>query len=144
MVLDRAAALAAERGVEGCVLTLDAPTYQAVMTHAESAELRAKYYEAWVTRGIRPGPARGPLGQRPADRARSCACATRRRRLVGFKSYAEFSLATKMADSPTQVIDFLRDLARRSKPVAAAELESLDDYAGRKLEPWDVAFYPSG
>jgi oligopeptidase A len=60
---------------------------------------------------------------------------------VGFNTYAELSLATKMADSPERVIDFLRDLARRSKPVAAAELAILAEYAGHELEPWDIAFY---
>jgi oligopeptidase A len=61
--------------------------------------------------------------------------------LVGFKTFAEFSLATKMAESPTRVIEFLRDLAERSRTVARDELALIADYAGRKLEAWDVAFY---
>jgi oligopeptidase A len=61
--------------------------------------------------------------------------------LLGFKNYAELSLATKMAESAEQVIDFLRSLARRSKPVAEHELQDLTGYAGHRLEPWDTAFY---
>ena len=61
--------------------------------------------------------------------------------LVGFRSFAEYSLATKMAESPERVIEFLRDLARRSKPVAEQELAELSDFAGQKLEPWDTAYY---
>jgi oligopeptidase A len=61
--------------------------------------------------------------------------------LVGFANYAELSLATKMADSPERVIEFLRDLARRSRPVAERELAMLTDYAQARLEPWDVGFY---
>jgi oligopeptidase A len=140
VVLDRAAALAAERGVEGFVLTLDPPTFQAVMSHAESAELRTKYYEAWVTRASDQGPHAGRWDNGPLIEE-ILALRHEAAGLVGFKSFAEFSLATKMADSPKQVIDFLRDLARRSKSVAAEELDSLNDYAGRKLQPWDVAFY---
>ena len=61
--------------------------------------------------------------------------------LVGFKTFAEFSLATKMAESPQRVIEFLRDLARRSRGGARDELAMVTDYAGRKLESWDVSFY---
>jgi oligopeptidase A len=138
--LDRAKALAAERGLEGYLLTLDPPTYQAVMTHAESSALRAKYYEAWVTRASDQGPFAGRWNNGPLI-DEILALRHEAARLVGFKSYAELSLATKMADSPQQVIDFLRDLARRSRHVAAEELETLSAYAGRKLEPWDVGFY---
>ena len=140
LVLARARAHAAERGLEGYLLTLDPPTYMAVMAHAEHEGLRAKYYEAWVTRASDQGPNagkwdNGPLiGEIVALRHESA-------RLVGFNTFAELSLATKMAESPGQVIDFLRDLARRCKPVAAEELATLSSYAGRKLEAWDVAFY---
>jgi oligopeptidase A len=140
VVLERAKALAKERGVEGFVLTLDPPTFQAVMAHAESAELRALYYEAWVTRASDQGPHAGRWDNGPLIEE-ILALRHEAAGLVGFKNFAEFSLATKMADSPSQVIDFLRDLARRSKPVAAAELDELTRYAGRKLEPWDVSFY---
>jgi oligopeptidase A len=140
VVLERAKALAAERGVDGWLLTLDAPTYQAVMTHAESTQLRSKYYEAWVTRASDRGP---HAGQWDNGQLIEQILATRHEAalLLGFKSYAELSLATKMAESPAQVIDFLRDLARRSKPLAESELLSLTAYAGRALEPWDIAFY---
>jgi oligopeptidase A len=139
-VLERAKALATERGVDGWVLRLDPPTYQTVMSHAESAALRAKYYEAWVTRASDQGPHAGRW-----DNSRNIedilALRHEAAQLVGFKSYAEFSLATKMADSPERVIEFLRDLAVRSRPVAREELAMLTDYAGRKLEPWDTAYY---
>ncbi len=140
IVLERAKALAAERGVEGWVLTLDPPTYQAVMIHAESAALRAKYYEAWVTRSSDQGPHAGRWDNGPLIE-QILALRHEAAQLVGFKSYAELSLATKMAESPEQVIEFLLDLARRSKPVAAEELEALNRYAGRKLDAWDVGFY---
>jgi oligopeptidase A len=140
VVLERARATALERDLPGWLLLLDAPTYQAVLTHAEAPTLRAKFYEAWVTRASDQGPHagrwdNGPLIEQILELRHEAAL------LLGFKNYAELSLATKMAESPTRVIEFLRDLAQRSKPVAVAELESLTTYAGRKLEPWDVAFY---
>ncbi|HEX5047386.1 MAG TPA: M3 family metallopeptidase [Gammaproteobacteria bacterium] len=140
LMLERAQRHAAERGVEGFLLTLDPPTYMAVMAHAESAALRAKYYEAWVTRASDRGPSAGQWDNGPLI-DEILALRHESARLVGFESFAELSLVTKMAESPAQVIDFLRDLARRSKPVAAEELATLAAYAGRKLEAWDVAFY---
>ncbi len=138
--LERGKALAAERQVDGYVLTLDPPTFQAVMTHAESPALRAKYYEAWVTRASDQGPHAGRWDNGPLIEE-ILALRHEAAQLVGFQTYAELSLATKMADSPARVIEFLRDLARRSRPVAAAELARITQFAGRKLEPWDIGFY---
>ena len=140
VTLERARALAAERGLDGWVLRLDIPTYQAVMTHARSRELRERFYAAWVTRASDRGPNpdrwdNGPLIEDILRLRHEMAG------LVGFASFAELSLATKMATSPTEVIEFLRDLARRSRPVAERELKMLTEYAGCKLEPWDVGFY---
>jgi oligopeptidase A len=140
VLLERAARLAAERGVEGWLLTLDPPTYQAVMAHAENRALREKYYEAWVTRASDRGPYAGRWDNGPlideilAARHEVAA-------LLGFTSYAELSLATKMAESPERVIEFLRDLARRARPAAERELATLAKYAGRPLAAADVAFY---
>jgi oligopeptidase A len=145
-VVDRAAALAAERGAPGWCLRLDPPTYQTVLAHAESAALREKYYRAWNTRASDQAPGtkwenaptkwdNGPLIDEILALRHEAA------QLVGFKTFAEFSLATKMAESPQRVIEFLRDLARRSRAVARDELAMITAHAGRKLEAWDVAFY---
>jgi oligopeptidase A len=66
--------------------------------------------------------------------------------LLGFRDYSEDSLATKMADSPDQVLDFLNDLARRAKPQAQQELEELQAFARElfgvpELEAWDIGYY---
>ncbi len=140
VLLERARAAARAENLPGWLLTLDPPTYQAVITHAEAPQLREKYYEAWVTRASDRGPSAGRWDNGPLIeeilKLRHEAAA-----LLGYESYAALSLATKMARSPAEVIDFLRDLARRSKPVAEREIGELTRYAGRKLEPWDVAFY---
>jgi oligopeptidase A len=138
--IERAKALAAERGAAGWVLRLDAPTYQAVLSHAESPALREIFYRAWVTRASDQGPHAGRSDNGPLI-AEILALRHEAAQLVGFKTYAELSLATKMADSSERVIEFLHDLARRSRPVAAAELAALAELAGRPLDPWDVPFY---
>ena len=139
-VIERARALAAERGAEGWHLRLDPPTYQTVLAHAESTALRAKYYEAWVTRASDQGPHAGRFDNGELIE-RIMALRHEAAQLVGFKTFAEFSLATKVAESPARVIDFLHDLARRSRNVALEDVAKLSSYAGRKLEAWDVPFY---
>ena len=138
-VLDRAAALASERGFTGWCLRLDPPTYQTVMAHAESAALREKYYRAWNTRASDQGP--NPQWDNSPLIDEILTLRYEAAQLVGFKTFAEFSLATKMAESPQRVIEFLRDLARRSRAVARDELATLTEYAGRKLDAWDMSFY---
>ncbi|HEX6993282.1 MAG TPA: M3 family metallopeptidase [Gammaproteobacteria bacterium] len=139
-VLSRARAHAAEKGVDGFLLTLDPPTYLAVMNHARSAALRERYYEAWVTRASDRGPSAGKWDNGPLI-AEILALRHESARLLGFRNYAELSLATKMAKSTDEVIAFLRDLARRSRPYAERDLAELVAHAGRRLEPWDVAYY---
>jgi oligopeptidase A len=61
--------------------------------------------------------------------------------LVGFKDYAGFSLAKKMASSTEEVREFLEHLAQYSRPVAERELAELTAFAGRPLQAWDLSFY---
>lgn len=140
MVLRRAKDLAKAQDRPGWLLTLDPPTYLAVMTHAKNEDLRAHYYEAWVTRASDQGPQAGRWDNRPlieeiASLRHESAL------LLGFNNYAEFSLATKMADTPEEVLKFLQNLAEKSKPVAQAELQDLAKFAGKAVEPWNIAYY---
>ena len=139
-VLERARAFAAERGFEGWCLRLDPPTFQTVLTHAESRTLREKYYEAWVTRASDQGPHAGRFDNSEIIE-RVLALRHEAAQLVGFKTFAEFSLATKIAESSQRVMEFLRDLARRTRAAARADLATLEEYAGRKLAAWDIAFF---
>ena len=92
----------------GWLLPLDAPNYQAVLTHCDNEPLRREFYEAWVTRASDQGPHAGKWDNTPlmeeilALAARSCATWS------GFANFAEYSLATKMARDPAEVLDFLR------------------------------------
>ncbi len=137
-VLQRAAAEALQRGRDGWLLTLDYPTYHDVMTHAENRGLRETFYHGWVTRGSDQGASEE--WDNSTNIEAILALRHEAAQLVGFDSYAHYSLATKMAEAPAQVIDFLRDLAARSRPAAEAELAELREFAGMTVEPWDVSF----
>jgi oligopeptidase A len=139
-VLDRARATAQERSIDGYVLTLDQPTYVAVMTHAHSRDLRRQFYEAWGTRASDQGPEAGKWDNTPLIesilRARHEAAT-----LVGYEHFTAFSLATKMASSAAEVREFLENLARYCVPVARRELAELEAFARQSLEAWDVAYH---
>jgi oligopeptidase A len=137
-VLQRAAAEASRRGREGRLLTLDFPTYHDVMTHAENRGLRETFYHGWVTRASDQGANDEWDNSDNIDRI--LALRHEAAKLVGFDSYADYSLATKMAESPGKVIGFLQDLARHSRPAAEAELAELREFAGMTVEPWDLSF----
>jgi oligopeptidase A len=139
-VVARAAATARQQGTSGWLLTLDQPTYLAVLTHAENSELRRTFYEAWNTRASDQGPLAGRWDNSPVIenilRWRHEAA-----QLVGFAHYTEYSLATKMARSAEEVRGFLDALAAHCVPAARRELEELEAHAGAKLSAWDVAFH---
>jgi oligopeptidase A len=136
----RARNTAQGRGLEGWLLTLDFPCYHAVMSHARDRDLRREMYEAWVTRASDAGPHAGRWDNGPI-----MAGILRLRReaagLLGLRTYAELSLATKMAPSVDEVRIFLEDLALRSRPAAQRELDQVRHFAGCELHAWDLAFW---
>jgi len=139
-VIDAARTAAAEQDIEGWVLNLDQPTYVAVLTHADNAELREEFYAAWVTRASDQGPAAGQF-----DNSAVMEDLLRLRHeaanLVGFGNFADYALASRMAGTTQEVSEFLQHLAEVSGPVAKQELKELEDWVGRKLSPWDVGYY---
>jgi oligopeptidase A len=140
MIVERARAAAAAAGLPGWLLPLDAPNYQAVLTHSENEPLRREFYEAWVTRASDQGPHAGHWDNTPLM-GEILALRHEAANLVGYANYAEYSLATKMAQDPSEVLDFLRRLARLSRTAAEREYDELTRFAGHSLEAWDVAFY---
>lgn len=133
------------RGLEGYAITLDLPVYLPVMQHAERRELRSELYRAYVTRASETGPGAGRWDNSD-NMAHILAARHEMATLLGFDSYADYSLASKMAGSPGEVEQFLRDLARRCRPMAQRELAELRDFARQRdgledLAAWDVPFY---
>jgi oligopeptidase A len=138
--VDRAAADAREANQLGWLLKLDQPTYMTVMTSAESEQLRRDIYEAWVTRASELGPSAGRFDNGPLI-AELLPLRHELAQLLGFGNYAEYALATRMAKSIKQVLSFLDDLARRCIPAGRQEFSDLEEFAGRKLNAWDLAYY---
>ena len=139
-VIDRALAAARVADKAGWLFSLDAPNYQAVMTHAANESLRRDFYTAWVTRASDAGPHAGRWDN-TALMAEILQLRHEAAQLVGYASFAEYSLATKMAHETGEVLDFLRKLARVSRPAAQREFSELEAFAGHALNAWDVAFY---
>jgi oligopeptidase A len=140
-LLERAEVAAKDGGHEsGWRLLLDPPTYIAVMTHADSERLRERFYEAWVTRASDQGPSAGTWDN-SALIEEILGLRVETAKLLGFENYAELSLATKMAGSTEEVLNFLRVLAAKSRAVAEDELRELTDFAGKVLKPWDIGYF---
>ncbi|HUP93674.1 MAG TPA: M3 family metallopeptidase [Burkholderiales bacterium] len=127
---------------EGWKFTLHAPSYLPVLQYADHRPLRELMYRGYVTRASEFGKAEWnntPLIGEILQLRRELA------QLLGFKSYAEYSLAPKMADTPQQVLDFLSELAGRAKPYAKRDLDEVSTFARaelglEKLEAWDLAY----
>jgi len=136
---------AEQRDMDGWVFTLEFPSWFPVMTYADNRELREEMYTAYVTRASDQGPDAGrwdntPIMNRILELSHEAA------RLLGFENYAERSLATKMAESTSQVMNFLNDLAERSKAPAMQELEEVrafarEQYGMSGLQVWDIGYY---
>jgi len=138
--LERAQANAREANRSGWLLKLDQPTYTTVMTSAAHEPLRRDIYEAWVTRASEIGPSAGRYDNNPLI-AQILPLRHELAQILGYPSFAHYALATRMARTPEQVLEFLEDLARRCLPAARQELAALEEFAGRPLSAWDVAYF---
>ncbi|MEL7537127.1 MAG: M3 family metallopeptidase [Pseudomonadota bacterium] len=139
-LIDQAHDRALQHDQNGYRLQLDMPTYQQVSTHAENEQLRKSFYEAWVTRASDQGPTGVAFDNRGLIQT-ILGLRHEAATLVGYENFAEFALDGRMAESSNDVLQFLNDLAERSLTPARAELNRLEEYAGRRLAPWDVNFY---
>lgn len=143
--LAAAQAAAEAKELEGYLLTLDIPSYLPVMTYCDNQELRKELYEAYVTRASDRGPNAGKW-----DNTEIITEQLKLRheiaRMLGFSTYSEKSLSTKMAETPDQVLGFLNDLAVKAKPQGEREVEELRQFAEKEfgvseLNLWDIAYY---
>jgi oligopeptidase A len=141
-VVQAARAAAQADGREGCKVTLHFPSYFPVMQYAHDRALRETLYRAYTTRASEFGPTERDntaLMQELLELRQEEAS------LLGYANYAEVSLAPKMARTPKEVMDFLRDLARRARPYAERDMAELRDFAARELglkdmQAWDQAY----
>ncbi|MBU0911960.1 MAG: oligopeptidase A [Gammaproteobacteria bacterium] len=140
-----AAEAAAQKELSGWVFTLEFPSYIAILTYADNRDLRAELYQAYCTRASDQGPTAGQFDN-SAIIEETLALRHELAQLLDFDNAAEESLATKMAESPAQVLEFLADLARRAKPQALQDLAELKafvkaEFGVDELNSWDVTYY---
>ena len=137
------AAAAQSEGKTGYKIGLQIPHYLAVIQYADNRELREQIYRAYVTRASELSD-EGKFDN-TANVEQTLANALKTAKLLGFKNYAELSLATKMADTPEQVLNFLHDLARRAKPFAEKDFAEIKAFARESLniedpQSWDLSY----
>lgn len=144
--VQQAARAAAEaEGKPGFKLTLKMPCYLPVMQFARSSALREKLYHAYVTRASDQAEGEAKRFDNTEVMKEILALRKEEAQLLGYANFGEVSLVPKMADSPRQVVDFLRDLARRARPYAEKDVADLREFARKELgiadpQPWDWAF----
>ncbi len=141
-----AARMSAQKaGVEGWRFTLHAPSYLPVMQYAHNRSLREEMYRAYATRAseFHEGSSKAEWDNGPVMQ-KILQLRAEESQMLGFANFAEVSLVPKMADTPDQVLTFLRDLAGKAKPFAEKDWAELKQFATEKLglkelAPWDVA-----
>ena len=143
--LDQARQLAEQNDQSGYLFTLDFPSYAPVVTYAEDSELRREFYEAFTTRASDQGPNKGEWDNTSIIEE-IMALRKEMAVLLGFENYAEVSLAPKMAKDTDQVLNFLRELAVKSKPAAEREFAeicqfALEQYSASEVNAWDVSYF---
>ncbi len=131
------------RKKEGYLITLEIPSYLAILTYADDRLLREQVYRAYSTRAS--DQSETPEFDNSQIMSELLKLKQTKAKLLGFDNYAQLSLESKMAESPQQVIEFLTDLAKRSKPQAELEFRALENYAKEanieNIEAWDIAYF---
>ncbi len=140
--LQTAREAAAAAGKNGWLFTLKAPSYLPVMQFADNRAMRQNIYRAYATRA-------SEFGKPELDNTKLMdeivALRGEEALLLGFANYGELSLAAKMAETPQQVVTFMRELAQRARPFAEKDLAELREFARTSLglsdlHSWDIAY----
>ena len=139
--IEAAAEAAKEAGKAGYKFSLQFPSYMPVLQYGENRALRETLYRAYATRA-------SEFSKQEWDNTKLISDILKLKQeeaqMLGFKNYAELSLATKMADTPAQVTEFLDTLAKRAKPYAERDMQELVAYAKKlgvtDMQAWDVGY----
>ena len=134
---------ASSRDLSGWLLTLEFPSFHAIMTYADDRALREKVYKAYTTRASEE--AENPSFNNNKLMVEILELRQEKAELLGFDHYADYSIDVKMAESPAQVIGFLEELAEKSLPAAQNEFDELKTFAADQLglndlQAWDIGY----
>ena len=139
-----AADTAKQKNLEGWAFSLHFPSYYPVMQYSENRALRQLMYQAYVTRASELAP-QFTNGKLEWDNTENMLAQLRLRdeeaRMLGFANYASLSIAPKMANTISEVNQFLADIAKKSKPFAQKDWDELQAFANTELQPWDIPYY---
>jgi oligopeptidase A len=144
--VQQATRAAAEKdSLSGYKLTLKLPVYLPVMQFAQDRALRQRLYRAYVTRASDQAEGEAIKFDNSAIMRELLALRQEEAQLLGYASFGEVSVVPKMAESPQQVIDFLRQLATKARPFAERDVQDLREFAAKHLnltepEAWDWPF----
>lgn len=125
---------------DGYEISLQPPIYSDIMTYADNRTLREEVYKAYISRASEIGITDKKFDNKTVM-DEILALRLEMAKILEFNNYAEYSIAAKMVESEIQVLDFLQNLIKHSKPQAEQELEELKAFAGCELMPWDLAYY---
>ncbi|MFE8645409.1 M3 family metallopeptidase [Sphingomonas sp. NCPPB 2930] len=144
-VVQSARAAAEAEGREGYKITLKMPSYLPVMQFADSAALRQRVYTAYSTRASDQSAPEFHKFDNSRLIGEILSLRKEESALLGYPSFADVSLVPKMADSPAQVVAFLRDLAAKARPYALQDVADLRAFAAEQMgiadpQPWDWAY----
>jgi oligopeptidase A len=130
-----ARAAAGAKGREGWRFTLQGPSYLAVMTYLDDVTVREQIWRAYNSRAASGDHDNRPLIEKILDLRREKA------RLLGFRDFADLALDDRMAHTGAHAREFLEDLRRKTEPRFREENRELETFAGKSLEPWDIAYW---
>jgi oligopeptidase A len=141
-VRQTALAAATAEGKDGHKLTLKMPCYLPVMQFAKNSGLRQVLYRAYVTRASDQADGESVKFDNSALIREILALRQEEAKLLGYVNFGEVSVVPKMAESPRQIITFLRDLAKKARPYAERDVADLREFAAKNLgipdpQPWD-------
>jgi len=144
LALAAAQQAAKAKNLDGYLLTLEFPSYQPVMSYCDNRELRREVYTAFATRAA--NTADNKAWDNSPIIEELLALRLELANVLDFDSYAHYSLATKMAQTPDEVLGFLNKLAEQSVATARSEFDTLTLFAKEtddieQLEAWDVGYY---
>ncbi|HZU27119.1 MAG TPA: M3 family metallopeptidase, partial [Bryobacteraceae bacterium] len=133
--VEQARASAQSKGADGWRFTLQQPSYIAVMTYLDDSDRRREFWRAHSTRATEPNRDNRPLIARILELRRAKAT------LLGFRDFADFVLADRMAHTGGRAEEFLIDLKKKTERRFEQENQELREFAGRELGGWDIAYW---
>jgi oligopeptidase A len=125
---------------EGYSINLQMPSYMEAMTYIDDEDVRKSVYMAHITRASDMGITSKKLDN-TSNMDEILKLRMEKANLLEFKNYAEMSIFSKMVENADVAIEFLEGLVEKARPQAENELKELEDFAGKKLNPWDLTYY---